>query len=610
MSNLILPRYKRVHTRDGLMTFDAQTIDSTGVFLVGELERLDQTLHGPLATVTWSRDIQLREDVSIADEVSSFTNSTFAAVGGTSTTGKAWIGKDSNSIASMALDIGKTPKPLSLWGMEISWTLPELASAMQLGRPVDSQKFTGLQLKHNMDTDEQVYIGDTELGETGMVNSSVVTNVSNAVTGNWGTATADQILADVNDLGFDQGAWKGPFDPDNGITTLDNEAYRTLLRAKIGANHWDGTLESSKAILDLVFNPDGHQPFFLVTANNEVFGVGDGIQTAFQLKYQGQNVYDYTSATLYRNDWQGNQQLYPTPRTNLVTFSEAIDNAAWGKTAATITANATTAPDGTVTADLVIPNNVNTSHQANFATTAITPGSPYMFSFMAKSGGYSQVRLRCGDSVALIVDVVVDLNTGLKIAGSGAVLVEPMPNGFWRISLPATINLGAANATLGVWVYSGGTATFVGDGVSGIYLWGGEIKPQSLPVTTSYIKTAGAAATVTDYAAGPFGQMAMAAAPLPSTVLSWSGQGTAYASGNYAFLIDNQDMTITIGVAGDTPSATQLALLTGGYITLKPQSVDISYYISPTISGPLFGFDASNQYIAGFDQGSWGKVYS
>ncbi|MDI2595016.1 DUF2184 domain-containing protein [Pseudomonas sp. 681] len=201
MSNLILPRHiKRAQTRDSLQTFDARTIDSTGAFLVGELERLDQTMHGPLASVTWGRDIQLREDVSIADETSSFTNSTFASVGGTSTTGKAWIGKDSTSIASMALDIGKTPKPLTLWGMELSWTLPELASAMQLGRPVDSQKFTGLQLKHNMDVDEQVYIGDTELGETGMTNSSVVTNVSNAITGNWGTATADQILADVNDL--------------------------------------------------------------------------------------------------------------------------------------------------------------------------------------------------------------------------------------------------------------------------------------------------------------------------------------------------------------------------------------------------------------------------
>lgn len=201
MSNLILPRaIKRAHTRDGLMTFDAATIDSTGVFLIGELERLDQTLHGPLASVTWSRDILLREDVSIADELSSFTNSTFAAVGGTSPNGKAWIGKDSSAIASLALDIGKTAQPLPLWGMELSWTLPELASAQQLGRPVDSQKYEGMQLKYNMDIDEQVYIGDSELGYTGLVNGAPVTNVSNAVTGNWGTATPDQILADVNEL--------------------------------------------------------------------------------------------------------------------------------------------------------------------------------------------------------------------------------------------------------------------------------------------------------------------------------------------------------------------------------------------------------------------------
>ncbi|MCY1284141.1 hypothetical protein D9M70_330350 [compost metagenome] len=142
----------------------------------------------------------LREDVSIADEVSSFTNSTFAAVGGTSPNGKAWIGKDSSTIASLGLDIGKTASPLNLWGMELSWTLPELASAQQLGRPVDSQKYSGMQLKYNMDIDEQVYIGDTELGVTGLVNAASVTNVSNAVTGGWASATPAQILADVNDL--------------------------------------------------------------------------------------------------------------------------------------------------------------------------------------------------------------------------------------------------------------------------------------------------------------------------------------------------------------------------------------------------------------------------
>lgn len=154
----------------------------------------------PLASVTWSRDIDLREDVSIADETSSFTNSSFAAAGGASPNGKSWIGKDASAIAGIALDIGKTPNPLTLWGMQIGWTIPELESAQKLGRPVDQQKFQGMQLKHNMDVDEQVYIGDGVIGVTGLVNNTAVTNVSNAVTGNWATATPAQMLADTNEM--------------------------------------------------------------------------------------------------------------------------------------------------------------------------------------------------------------------------------------------------------------------------------------------------------------------------------------------------------------------------------------------------------------------------
>lgn len=191
----------RMKFNDGLMTFDAQTIDSSGVFLIGELERLDQRLHEPLAAVTWSRDIDLREDVSIADEFSSFTNSSFAAANGVQGSGKAWVGKDASAITGIALDIGKTTSPLSLWAMQLGWTIPELESAQKLGRPVDQQKFAGMQLKHQMDIDEQVYIGDTALGLSGLVNAtSVVTNVANATTGNWGSATPAQILADVNEL--------------------------------------------------------------------------------------------------------------------------------------------------------------------------------------------------------------------------------------------------------------------------------------------------------------------------------------------------------------------------------------------------------------------------
>jgi len=47
---------------------------------------------------------------------------------------------------------------------------------------------------------------------------------------------------DTDFVGWDQGVWQAPTDPDTGIVRLSDEAYRTLIRAKIAANHWDGTV--------------------------------------------------------------------------------------------------------------------------------------------------------------------------------------------------------------------------------------------------------------------------------------------------------------------------------------------------------------------------------
>jgi len=186
-----------------MLTFDQATVDGTGAFLVGELERLDQELNMPLVGYTWSRDIQLREDVSIADDISSFTNSTFAAAGTPNPNGKNWIGKDSTAIAGPNVDIAKTGFPLTLWGMELGWTVVELASAAKVGRPIDTQKYDAMQLKWNMDTDEQVYRGDTQLGVRGLTNylGAALTNAAKA----WAVSTPDEIRASINKVLSD--AW-------------------------------------------------------------------------------------------------------------------------------------------------------------------------------------------------------------------------------------------------------------------------------------------------------------------------------------------------------------------------------------------------------------------
>ena len=192
----------RVHarTRDGFQTYDRNTIDSSGVFLLSELERLDQRLHEPLLSYTWARDIDLREDVTMGDEESSFTNSSFASGQGIAGSNKAWASKDASTIVGVSLDIGKTVSPLPLWMVQLSWTLPELISAQQLGRPIDQQMFASMMFKYNMDMDEEAYTGDTLLKMNGLLNHASLTNTGNAVTGGWASATAAQILADVNAL--------------------------------------------------------------------------------------------------------------------------------------------------------------------------------------------------------------------------------------------------------------------------------------------------------------------------------------------------------------------------------------------------------------------------
>lgn len=79
-----------------------------------------------------------------------------------------------------------------------------------------------------------------------------------------------------------------------------------------------------------------------------------------------------------------------------------------------------------------------------------------------------------------------------------------------------------------------------------------------------------------------------------------------FPSGETQLVItDNQDMTITFGVAGVIPSALFIALLSDGYLPLKPEGVRADYLIT-TVDGSLFGFDVQNKFISGFDTGAWG----
>ena len=62
---------------------------------------------------------------------------------------------------------------------------------------------------------------------------------------------------DIDGLGFDQGVWQGPYDHDSGYTTLSDETYRIILKAKIAINNWDGRNDSLPPILDAALEGSG-----------------------------------------------------------------------------------------------------------------------------------------------------------------------------------------------------------------------------------------------------------------------------------------------------------------------------------------------------------------
>lgn len=88
---------------------------------------------------------------------------------------------------------------------------------------------------------------------------------------------------------------------------------------------------------------------------------------------------------------------------------------------------------------------------------------------------------------------------------------------------------------------------------------------------------------------------------IPGAYAVWRGIFTD----SVIFIQDWQNMSMTVGIAGLPLNAVLRALLTDGYIPLKPEGVRVDYYAVGTIAGPLLGFDTDSAALAGFDVGQW-----
>lgn len=161
----------------------------------------------------------------------------------------------------------------------------------------------------------------------------------------------------------------------------------------------------------------------------------------------------------------------------------------WVEGNSTRTANAAVAPDGTTTAESLVPNTTSgVSH--NLMQSAGAIGLVYTLSVYAKANGYTNIQF-FGDSSGNFT-ATFDL-TAVSAAFSGAATaasITSVGNGWYRCVATFTI---ASSTRLNIQGFpTGATAsnfgnTFAGDGTSGVYLWGAQLEQRSF--VTAYTAT-------------------------------------------------------------------------------------------------------------------------
>ena len=197
------------------------------------------------------------------------------------------------------------------------------------------------------------------------------------------------------------------------------------------------------------------------------------------------------TADLPRLDYSGGAScpslLLEPSRTNLVTFSEYFGSSDWTKSGSSVVSGFTS-PEGLSNAYKLVEDTNGGLHRVYSGLATTIASNTYTTSIYAKAAERNWVFIEGPSGYT----AYFDLANGVKgtIVG-GTATITPMNDGWYR----CTLNWVAQSSNTRHFVYTAtadGVNSYVGDGTSGIYIYGAEVGAGSYP--TSYIPTYGTAA--------------------------------------------------------------------------------------------------------------------